>query len=193
MLILAALLLLMVVWIILPPPSRSFWLWTIGVGEWSLWFGAAAAVYAAAAVLIRLYEGHGWLWLPTAVIAVAALAITLYPLLSILPLARETTVSLSLRRYFRGLPARDYFFAPSGKEFTTHSYADTHGDGALLLDVYLPTAKTENNGASIIVVHGGSWNGGTAAAIFRAGTAGFATGDLRFLMSITVCRRSRII
>lgn len=156
------LLLFIVVWVIIPPPNRFFWLWSIGVGEWSMWFGAAAAIVITAAVLARLYEGHGWLWLPAAVIAAAALAITLYPLFSILPLARKTSVPLSLRRYFRGLPARDYFFAYKEKSFTTYSFSSpsSESENDLQLDVYLPTAKTENNGASIIVVHGGSWNGG---------------------------------
>ena len=69
-----------------------------------LWFGAAAAVYIAAAVLIRIYDGSGWLWIVTVLISAAALAITLYPLFSILPLARDIKLRFHFADIFAAFP-----------------------------------------------------------------------------------------
>lgn len=174
----------MVVWIVLPPLSRAFWLWSIGVGEWSLWFGAAALICIAAAVGIRLYEGHGWLWIVTIIFAATAFAITLYPLLSVTTLARRQKTPLSLRRYFSGIPARDFFSGYRDKNLNTHTFSD----GGLQLDVYLPTVKNENNGASIIVVHGGSWSGGRRSDFPRWNVwlcaQGFTVFDIDYTLAI---------
>lgn len=174
----------MVVWIVLPPPNRFFWLWSIGVGEWSLWFGAAALIYIAAAIGIRIYEGHGWLWVPTVIFGVAAFAITLYPLLTVRPLARKHGAPLSLLRYFDGFPAADYIFGSRNKHFTTHTFCES----GLELDVYLPTVQNENNGASVIVVHGGSWSGGRRSDFPRWNrwlcAQGFAVFDIDYTLAI---------
>jgi acetyl esterase/lipase len=159
-LILVVLLLLAVVWIIIPAPNRYFWLWAIGVGEWSLWFGALALLSIIAAVLERYLAGYGSLWITTIALGAAVISLTLYPFFSTYPLARKNKVRLSLRKYFNGLPAKDHFVGFPGAHLSTHIFSSFDGND-LRLDVCPPTVKNENNGAAVIVVHGGSWSGGT--------------------------------
>jgi acetyl esterase/lipase len=158
-LILVFALLFAVIWIIFPPPNRHFWLLSIGVGEWSLWFGALAFLCIVAAVSIRVLIGEGWSWILTSALGITTILISLYPLFSVFSLSRKHDIPLSLRRYFNNLPAKDFFLGYAPKGFTTRAFA-TIERSDLNLDIYLPTAATENNGASVIVVHGGSWNGG---------------------------------
>jgi len=179
-------LLFMVAWVVIPAPNRHFWLLSVGVGEWSLWFGALALLCVAAGISIRLSNGEGWLWIATAVIGAAVIAITLYPLFSVLPLARKYQVPLSLRRYFTGWPAKDFFFGYQAKDLKTHIFIPADGND-LRLDVYLPTAHTVNNGASVVVVHGGSWNGGARSDFPRwnqwLAARGFTVFDVDYRLS----------
>ena len=184
--LLAPLLLLAVIWIIFPAPNRHFWLLSIGVGEWSLWFGALAVLCVAGAIAVRVLSGEGWLWIATAIVGTTAVVISLLPLLSVLPLARKYKLRLSLKRYFNGWPAKDFFFGYEPKDLTAHKFAACDGND-LHLDVYLPTAATENNGASVIVVHGGSWNGGTRSDFPRwnswLAAQGFSVFDIDYRLA----------
>jgi acetyl esterase/lipase len=158
-LILVVFLLFAAVWIIIPAPNRFFWFWAIGVGEWSLWFGALALLCILAAALERYLTGYGSLWIVTSVLGVAVISLTLYPFFSVYPLARKNKVRLSLPKYFNGIPAKDYFVRFPGAHLSTHIFSSIDGND-LRLDVCPPTVKNENNGAVVIVVHGGSWSGG---------------------------------
>lgn len=150
--------LLAAIWIVFPAPDYRIWLFSVAASEWSLWIGAVALIGIFAGLLKRIFYGVGKSWLVSTFVGGIALTIALYPPLSVWSLARERNVPLSLPRYFSGL--RNGFSSDSATDaFTTHTFAQADGRD-LQLDVYAPTAISENNGASVIVVHGGSWNAG---------------------------------
>jgi len=141
-----------VIWIVVPALSPYLWLYAVGVGEWSLWFALLALAGAVSAFGNYFYFRTGFPF-AVSIIGAIALLLALYPFLSSLGTAREKNVGLSLSRYFSGL---------------TNAYAVKNApqifvfkpDGALKLDLYAPPAGVSANGASLVVVHGGSWSGG---------------------------------
>jgi acetyl esterase/lipase len=147
--------LLAVIWIIFPAPAYNIWLFSVAASEWSLWLGALALI----GITCSLFNRDGNLWLASLTIGIVAFVISLYPLISVVSVAREQNVSLSLSRYFNGLRMVGDSSKDNAKNFTTHAFAQIDGKD-LQLDVYLPTANTANNGASLIVIHGGSWSAG---------------------------------
>ena len=155
-LLLTAIALLAVAWIVVPAPDYRVWLVSVAASEWSLWFGAAALLGIVAALCKRIFYGGGKSYFVSMIVGGIALAISLYPFLSVVSLAREHNVSLSLQRYFSGLSNGN---DSETKHFTTRAFAQADGLD-LQMDVYSPTAISANNGASVIVVHGGSWSGG---------------------------------
>ena len=159
-LILNILALLAVVWIIIPAPAYDIWLFSVAVSEWSLWFGLLALIGIFGAILSRVFYKSGNLWIVSIIIGGIALIIALYPLLSVIPSARNQNSALSLKTYFGGLWKGNNAAEEDSKgNFATHTF-ERIGDKELKLDVYSPPDGTKNNGASVIVVHGGSWNGG---------------------------------
>lgn len=140
----------MLIWIIIPAPAYQIWLLSVAASEWSLWLGLLALFGIILSIFSRISDGKGKLWLISLIISAAALLISLYPLFSVLPLAREMNVSLSLKEYFSD------FRTENNSGFAAYTFAEINGKD-LNLDVYSPK---ENNGAGIIVVHGGSWNAG---------------------------------
>jgi len=154
-LLLNSLALLAVVWIGVPAPAYNIWLFSVAASEWSLWFGALALI----GVICSLFNRNGNLWLASLAVGSIAFIISLYPLFSVVSTAREQNVSLSLRRYFNGLQRENNSPETPPNKFTTDIFAQIDGMD-LKLDVYLPTENTANNGASVIVVHGGSWSAG---------------------------------
>ena len=145
-----------VIWIIIPAPDYRIWLFSVAASEWSLWFGAFALLGIAAGLFSRRFDGKGKLWLGSAVVGGLAFVISLYPFFSVLSIARGQNVSL--KTYFNGIRKENNSSADELKNFTTHTYAQADGND-LRLDVYLPTSSAAN-GASVIVVHGGSWSSG---------------------------------
>lgn len=154
-LLLNSIALLAVVWIIIPAPAYNIWLFSVAASEWSLWFGALASI----GVIYSLFDRDGKLWLVSLIIGIFALIISLYPLFSVVSTAREQNVSLSAGRYFNGLRTENRSSKDDAKNFTTYTF-DRIGGKDLQSDVYLPTENNANNGASLIVVHGGSWSAG---------------------------------
>lgn len=144
-----------VVWIVVPAPSYYIWLFSVAVSEWSLWLGAFSLVAIFLNVFILIYGSGGKLSAVSLVFSAAALVISLYPPISVLSLANKEDVSLSIGEYFSGLKADN----PNG-DFTTHTFAAVDGK-ELKFDVYAPTIKNANNGAAVVVIHGGSWNAGS--------------------------------
>lgn len=146
-------------WIVVPPPQTVFWLLAVGAGEWSLWFGAlglvgallgARVLWRGGAVRVRVVAGFA---VP---LGLTATSLSLVPLVTTLPVARANHVRLSLGEYVRGAPST----AP-GPDVTTNTvpYRTVAGQ-TLRLDVY--RTKNENTPRpAIVVVHGGSWRGGT--------------------------------
>lgn len=152
-LILSFLVLFAAIWIIAPAPDYRVWLLAVAASEWSLWL----ALIALLALIFAAFSNNSSFVFrtTTAIAALAALSISLYPLFSVLKLANEENVSLSLAEYFSGLSGEKLLNA----NFATHTFAEVDGK-ALQLDVYAPETVNENNGAAIIVVHGGSWRSG---------------------------------
>lgn len=147
--------LLAVIWIIVPALTYNIWLFSVVASEWSFWLGALALI----GIICSLFNRGGNLWIASLIIGIIALIISLYPFFSVVSTAREQNVSLSLGRYFNGLWKENGSSKDNTKNFTTHTFAQVDGKD-LRLDVYSPTQNTANNGASLIVVHGGSWSAG---------------------------------
>ena len=143
-----------VIWIIIPAPDYKIWLFSVAASEWSLWLGVLSIIVIVG-ICISIPKSDGKLWIVSLIISSAALIISLYPLFSVLHLANEQNVSLSINEYFSGLSSDNSF----NKDFTTNAFAHIEKQD-LQFDVYTPQVKNENNGASVIVIHGGSWNAG---------------------------------
>ena len=152
--------LLSVIWIVVPAPSYYIWLYSVAVSEWSLWFGALALFGVVCALAARFFYGNQNVWLASVFIGGLAFVISLYPFFSVISAARQENVSLSLKRYLSGLSANGNPSKIQTKDFVTYAFARV-GEIDLKLDVYSPPENTATGGAGVIVVHGGSWNGGT--------------------------------
>ena len=145
------------IWIIVPAPADFIWLFAVAASEWSLWIGIVALVGVAAGILVIASYGSSPLPIVSSVMGVSALLISLYPLLSVIRLAKENNAPLSISHYFATALSRKDSYRTIN--FSTYTFLEIEGK-KMETDVYLPTKKTSNNGASVIVVHGGSWNGG---------------------------------
>ncbi|MCY7348209.1 MAG: alpha/beta hydrolase [Pyrinomonadaceae bacterium] len=148
--------LLAAMWIIVPAPDYRIWLFSVAASEWSLWLGAAALLGGIFGLGSRYFYGKGPSPIISLIVGSIALVISLYPFFSVVSIAREQNTSLSLKRYFSELWNGK---TAGANDYQTYAYAVADGRD-LQLDVCLPTAISPNNGASVIVVHGGSWNGG---------------------------------
>lgn len=139
------------IWIVVPAPHFRLWQLAVGASEWSLWVGLTGVVGVVLGVLVRLQGARigGSL-----AIALGLLTVTcaLVPPLLAWRVAQANEVRLSLRQYIFGLevPA----VVPQEVVFATVD------NQPLALDVYRDPAATDIRPA-VIVVHGGSWNGGT--------------------------------
>ena len=146
---------LSVIWIIVPAPSYYVWLYSVAVSEWSLWFAATALAGIVCAALNYAADKNVRILIGVSICGAAAILIALYPLFSVLPVAREKNVSLSLSRYFSGLSGGN----TENINIETREFARV-GGASLQLDIYTPPENIARNGAAVIVVHGGSWHGG---------------------------------
>jgi acetyl esterase/lipase len=146
--------LLSVIWILIPAPHYYVWLYSVAVSEWSLWLGIIALLGVSLALADFAFYKNSGVALISITVGVIAFLISLYPLLTTLTAAREKNVSLSFRQYFSGLTN-----GQSNRQFKTYVFK-TDGERELKMDVYAPTENVANNGASVIVIHGGSWSAG---------------------------------
>lgn len=144
-----------VIWIIIPAPAYFVWLLSVAASEWSLWFGIVSFLLIIFSVYL-LISGGGKVFGVSLVFSLAAFFISIYPLFSSLKTANENNASISLTEYFSG----SFFQKSPGNLFTTRTFANVGGKD-LEMDIYSPRIKNENNGAAIIVVHGGAWNART--------------------------------
>lgn len=142
------------IWIVVPAPASFIWLFAVAASEWSLWIAIGALSSVVPNVYFVAVGNGGKLAVAALILGSIAIAFSLYPFASSLSVAREYEVQLSFGRYFTG--TNRLVTAPEFRKPTTQTFVSTD-DRELKLDVYLPTQSTENNGASVIVVHGGSW------------------------------------
>lgn len=149
-------------WVIVPAPLYDLWLVAVVASEWSLYVGSVglcgAALGAAAARRGRMWAGGGAL-----LCGALATVLSFYPLLSTLPVAAAYGVRLSLARYIFASAS------PAAHAPQTFVYSTAHGQ-PLQLDAYLPEAPPAVGTAgaaaaslspAVVVVHGGSWSGGS--------------------------------
>jgi acetyl esterase/lipase len=174
--------LLAVIWIIIPAPAYNIWLFSVAASEWSLWFGILALI----GIICTLFFRDANLRFASLAFGIIALFISLYPLFSVASTAREQNVSVSLRRYFSGLWKENGSSKDNIKNLTTHTFAQIDGKD-LQLDVYSPTESAANNGASLIVIHGGSWNAGERSDFLQwnqmFATQGFTVFDIDYRLA----------
>lgn len=147
---------LIVVWIIIPVPAYFIWLLSVAASEWSLWFGIFSFLLILLSVYFLIFGADIKLWAATLTLSMAAFFISLYPLFSSLGVARKNNVSLSMNEYFIGWK----FEQTNEHSFSTRVFANVDGRD-LKMDIYAPRVKNENNGAAIVVVHGGAWQART--------------------------------
>ena len=143
--------LLFTIWIIARAPSRVFWLTAIVTGEWSLFFGLVALIGAGCGIVAIKSAApvSGYIAVGSGAIA---FLISLYPLLVMLPVASANGVNLSLKKYASFKTASP--IAP----IRTFAFSEVEGN-PLSLDVY--GVSSEEAKPAVVVVHGGSWNGGS--------------------------------
>ena len=141
-----------VIWIVVPALSSFLWLYAVAVSEWSLWLAmlALAGIFCALGSYFYFKNNFPFVVL---IVCFAAFLIALYPYFTSLSAARERNVELSFAEYFSGLTNK-YSVKNVPQTFVFKT------DIELKLDVYAPPVNVKN-GASVIVVHGGSWHGGT--------------------------------
>jgi acetyl esterase/lipase len=135
--------LLSVIWIIFPAPSYYIWLYSVAVSEWSLWF----VLFAILSVVFAALSKSPSVLYSTMIVGVIAV----YPYFTSLSVAKD---SLSIRQYFAAILGDK----PKEVPFQTRVFTTTNNID-LKVDIYSPNT-TPSNGASVIVIHGGSWNGG---------------------------------
>lgn len=144
--------LLLTLWILVPALLPVLWLVAVVASEWSLYLG----VLALAGVVLGL-AARRKTWRRAGGIAVGcgllALVLAVYPPLATRPLAAAHGVDLSLARYIA---------APRPAQPVVQTWTYAHVDGQTLdLDAYLPDAPPAGTARpAVVVVHGGSWNGG---------------------------------
>ncbi len=142
-------------WIVVPAPAYQLWLVAVVASEWSLWFGAIGLIGAGLSLFALMRGSHRVIAL-VVVLGLLAAVLALIPPLQAWRVAQANDVHLSLRRYVFGTNN-----AHGKPDSQTLVYATIDGQ-TLKLDAYLP-ARVSNemaHRAAIIVVHGGSWNGG---------------------------------
>ena len=99
-----------------------------------------------------IFGGVEKLWFVSLIVSIIVVCISLYPPISVLKTAKNNNTSLSINEYFSGLK-----FENRGYSFTTQTFAKVDGKD-LHLDFFAPQTVNDNNGAAIIVIHGGGWN-----------------------------------
>lgn len=160
--------------IILPAPSYHLWMVAVVVSEWSVWLvlaGLISIVCAASVVIKYRRSASAWVGL-TLGLAMVACATTL--VIEAHRVARQEGVGLSWSRYLFG--ARDTTAALAVEEQHDVIFASPDGH-PLRLDVYQPHYSPEREPQAkatspallpaVIVIHGGSWNGGVKSDFVR--------------------------
>jgi len=156
-LMLSALALLVTMWIVVPAAHTFLWLVAVGASEWSLWLGAFG--FAGALLgLISLTRKKSRKGIVACAFGLLTVALALYPPLAVYKLAKANEVELSLARYTFGSKIEN----SNPPQLFTFS---TINGQSLQLDFYTPASEVAATSSSslrpaIIVVHGGSWNGG---------------------------------
>ncbi|MBA3947881.1 MAG: alpha/beta hydrolase [Herpetosiphonaceae bacterium] len=141
--------------IVLPAPIYQLWLVAVGVSEWSVWFVVLGSVGLLCG-LLAVREGHTTATLPM-LLSVVTIVLALLPVITAQQVANRANVQLSLRRYLIGWDGGERWLEQHDIPFTTVNHQ------TLKLDMYRsdPDLNPDKPLPIVIVVHGGSWSGGT--------------------------------
>ncbi len=154
LLFLSSLAFISVIWIVIPAPAPVIWLFAVAVSEWSLWISLFSILVFLISILNIVLGSGGSISVASIFLSTVTFAVSVYPFVSTYNIAKANGVSLSFGRYFEGLTKSTNKIDSQTDTFSSYSGSD------LKLDVYLPSRSNSNNGASVIVVHGGSWSKG---------------------------------
>lgn len=142
-------------WIVVPAPLYNLWLVAVAASEWSLWFGALGLAGVGFSLGARAAGVSRALTRLALVPCALSVLLSLFPPLSAYREANARGLTLSFARYVRG--SDDGTRDRHGP--LTFTYATPDGR-ALELDAYLPPTGQAQPRPAVVVVHGGSWNGG---------------------------------
>ncbi|CAA9339295.1 MAG: hypothetical protein AVDCRST_MAG93-6551, partial [uncultured Chloroflexia bacterium] len=150
--------LLVMLWSVVPAPLYRLFMVSVGASEWSIWIGLLALVgLGLAGWVIAL--GSTRLGSVSIILGLCAIILAAKPPLQALRVASHEGVSLSLTRYLFGKQT-----PPESLQVMQNVvYAEVDGR-ELHLDVYRPKQGAPADTArlpAIVVVHGGSWSGGS--------------------------------
>jgi acetyl esterase/lipase len=160
--------------IILPAPSYYLWMAAVGFSEWSVWLllaGLISFVCGGSALLIDRRSASAWAGLALSLVIVICASV---PVVGAYRVAAHRGVSLSWGRYLFGA-------GQAGEHVAIDKQKDVEfarPDGLpLRLDVYQPHYATREEShaggtsrppsPAVIVIHGGSWSGGTKSDFAR--------------------------
>jgi acetyl esterase/lipase len=160
--------------IILPAPSYYLWMAAVAISEWSVWLllaGLISLLCGGRVLLIDRRSAPAWVGITLSLVIMACASV---PLIGAYRVAAREGVSLSWRRYLFGT-GRDA--APILIDEQLDVEFASHDGQSLRLDVYQPrspnkleqpsNSTTESLLPAIIVIHGGSWSGGTKSDFAR--------------------------
>ncbi|HEV7857711.1 MAG TPA: alpha/beta hydrolase [Pyrinomonadaceae bacterium] len=150
----------LLLWTVVPALHYNLWLLSVVAGEWSLYPGLVG-LWGALLGIVAVRRGRRRTGFVALVCGTLAVALSLYPPLSMLRVAEANGVRLSLARYLFAS------HAPAVQTPGTFEFARVDGQ-PLLLDAYLPQAsptageldQLNSRRPAIVVVHGGSWKSG---------------------------------
>ena len=160
--------------IVLPAPTYYLWMAAVGISEWSGWLLPAGLISLLCGVCALLLSRRSATARAGITLSLVMLACASVPLIEAYMVAKQSGISLSLRRYFFG--ANDAGERGRVDEQRDVEFANPDGH-TLRLDVYQPhdTTQTQpqaNNTSpallpAVIVIHGGSWSGGVKSDFVR--------------------------
>ncbi len=141
--------------IVLPAPIYQLWLVAVGVSEWSVWF-VVLGIVALISGLLAMRQGQIGASLPM-LLSMVTIVLALLPVVTAQQVANRAGGRLSLVRYVVGYRASKRLLEEHDILFTTAN------SQPLKLDMY--RSEPEQHPAQprpiVIVIHGGSWSGGT--------------------------------
>lgn len=162
--------------IILPAPTYYLWMAAVGISEWSGWLllaGLVSLLCGAGALLLSRRSATARAGIALSLVMTACAGV---PLIEAYRVAKQSGISLSLSRYFFGERHAGGRVRVDEQREVEFASPDGH---ALRLDVYQPHDSTQPQTQpqantsdpallpAVIVIHGGSWSGGTKSDFAR--------------------------
>lgn len=154
--------------IILPAPSYYLWMAAVGASEWSVWLLLAGfiSLLCGAGVLVKEHRSTlAWAGVSLSVVTAVCASV---PVVGAFRVTAQRGVDLSWGRYFFGVEHADALAMIDVRRDVEFAAPGGH---TLRLDVYQPRHSTQRGTntdvasrplrPAVIVIHGGSWSGGT--------------------------------